>query len=244
MAPEEGKVSSPTAATKRSLSSRDTSPAPAASTATTFFRLPAEIRRVVYKLVLVVRHPIYLFWERSRVHRFGPEIPRRWLALLHVSRQMHGEASAVAYGSNKFTLVDMTKQADILQPFLDGIGSANASFLSHLTIGFPAMEAVDGQPGKAKLSDDDLRVLGLVSEKCAGLTTLETQVYNARSAALRKADDGSSLIAEDAFSQIDAQLRAIPSLRKFMAVVYDMNIDPSITELMKRHGWVVHLYGR
>ena len=95
--------------------------------------LPRNIRDDIFKRVLVVRHPLYLFQDKysAVVETFGPEIPVRWLALLYTNRQVHDEASAVLYGLNRFTLVDTTRQqVRLLQSFLNCIGSERRSTVS------------------------------------------------------------------------------------------------------------------
>ncbi|CAI6095885.1 unnamed protein product [Clonostachys chloroleuca] len=61
-----------------------------------FFSLPAKVRKRIFESILIVTHPIYLFQGNgSQVEAFAPEKPRKWLAPLQTSRQMHKEASAV-----------------------------------------------------------------------------------------------------------------------------------------------------
>ncbi len=75
-----------------------------------FFDLPRHVRDVIYREVLEVAHPLYLFKDsRSpKVELFAPEKRRRWLALLFTNRQLHAEARAILY-SNHFTFVDNAK---------------------------------------------------------------------------------------------------------------------------------------
>jgi hypothetical protein len=73
---------------------------------------------------------------------------------------LNAEASAILYGSNYFTFVDTTpSQADLVQAFLDGIGSANAARLSYLSVNFPAAES---QEETTVLREADLRCLKLL----------------------------------------------------------------------------------
>ena len=124
-------------------------PQPPNSAASALLRIPVKIRNKIYKEVLVVAHPIYLFQDPGcPVETFAPDRPRRWLALLHVNRQMRSEASVIVYGMNSFTLVRTPREpAGLLQAFLDCIGPLNASLLSHICINFPVLE---GQPEERK----------------------------------------------------------------------------------------------
>jgi hypothetical protein len=121
--------------------------------------LPRNVRDDIFRRVLLVAHPLYLFQDgdSSMVETFGPEIRVRWRALLYTNRQVLDEASAVLYGSNNFSLVDTTqKQVVLLQSFLNRIGSTNAGLLSHICINFPVAEHADGQPGGILLREDGL----------------------------------------------------------------------------------------
>ncbi|KAJ4191845.1 hypothetical protein NW767_010752 [Fusarium falciforme] len=68
-----------------------------------FSDLPGTVRQDIYKRVLAVAHPIYLFRDFGpRVESFAPDKPKRWIALLYVNRQISGEAKVVLYGDNNF----------------------------------------------------------------------------------------------------------------------------------------------
>lgn len=66
-----------------------------------FFRLPPELRIIIYGLALVIG--TVRFYEFDGEF-FVPEKPR--LALLRTNRRIHREASEVVYGSNVFSPVD------------------------------------------------------------------------------------------------------------------------------------------
>jgi hypothetical protein len=211
------------------------------SLAISFFTLPREIRNDIYRRVLVVAHPLFLFQDTgSRVETFAPDRPFRWPALLYTNRQVHDEASAVLYGLNHFTFeVEMQHQFGPLQSFLNCIGPVNAGLLSHLSINFPVAESVEGQPGKVTLREDDLRSLKLLQEKCTHLTTLETLVYSQNSRRLINASHDDSQFIREALSQINAQLKAISTLREIIVKFNDGHPTPSVMELMQDLGWVV-----
>jgi hypothetical protein len=149
-----------------------------------FFSLPGDIRNNIYRRVLVMPYPLFLFQDTGSqvVETFAPDRPFRWLALLYTNQQVHGEARAVLYGLNHFTLVETTQhQGGLLQSFLNCIGSVNTGLLSHLSINFPVTESVEGQPGEVILRKDDLHSLKLLQEKYTNLTTLETLIHSRNS---------------------------------------------------------------
>jgi len=203
------------------------------------FSLPRKIRNIIYRKVLVVRHPLYLFQDHPGfpVETFAPEKPRRWLALLYVNRQIHDEASAVLYRSNQFIFVDMTRhQFGLIQSFFSCIGSVNAGSLSHLCINFPVTEIV-GKPEKVILREDSLHTMKLLQDKCPSLTTLETQVHSQNSSGLINHDH--LPFVREALLQIDAQLKAICSLERVIVRFYDGTPIPDVRELMQGFGWVI-----
>ncbi|KAH6884996.1 hypothetical protein B0T10DRAFT_409548 [Thelonectria olida] len=214
---------------------------PATSGTISFLDLPKRIRNDIYKRVLVVGHPIYLFQDKgSRVETFAPDKPIRWLALLHSNRQIYGEARAVLYGMSRFILVDTTQQqVDLLQSFLDCIGPVNANLLSHLCINFPVAENREDQPCEVKLREDGRQSLRLLQENCTNLTTLETFVHSKNSSFLIGADEDNSQFVREALLRIDAQLKAISSLQRIIVRVYIGTLTPLVKDMMRGLGWVV-----
>jgi len=218
----------------------------AASVPAGFLSLPHKIRTNIYKRVLVVAHPLYLFQDTGSqvVESFAPERPFRWLALLYTNRQLHDEASIVLYGSNCFHFMDTAlRQGGLLQSFFNCIGSLNAGLLSHLCINFPVAENAKDQSGIVMLREDDLCSLRLLKENCTSLTTLETLINGRNSTRLINAGDNDSQFIREALSQIDSQLKAISSLKKVIVKYYDGTPTPFVVELMQGLGWVI-LRGR
>ncbi|QYT01013.1 hypothetical protein H0G86_008069 [Trichoderma simmonsii] len=211
-----------------------------------FSDLPERVRYDIYKRVLVIAHPIYLFQDNgSRVETFSPDIPIRWLALLHSNGQIYREARAVLYSMNRFTLVDTTQQqAGLLQSFLDSIGSVNANLLSHLCINFPVVENRKGQSCGVELREDGRQSLKLLQEKCASLKTLETFVHGNNSSFLTETCEGNSQFVREALLRVDAQLKTISSLKQIIVRVYARNLTSSVMDMMRGLGWVVVLGDR
>lgn len=139
---------------------------------------------------------------------------------------------------NHFELVDITKlQIGVLRSFLDCIGPLNAASLSHLCINFPTVVSIDKEPGKVKLRDDSLQSLKLLQDRCTNLSTLETVVHYKNSSLFTRTDQ----FLQEAFSHIDAQLKAIQPLRRIIVRVETQSGLPtsSAKDMMQRLGWVV-----
>ncbi len=206
------------------------------------FSLHSDIRKEIYNRVLVVAHPLYLFQDTGSgvVETFAPERPFRWLSLLYTNRQIHDEARAVLSGSNQFNLLDTTQQqGGLLQSFLDCITSVNASLLSHLSINFPVIKAIEGQPGKAELGEDDMHSLTLLQEECTNLATLEILIHSENSKHLVDPNQGDSQFIREALSEISTQLGAIPSLKKVIVRSYDRTLTPLVIDFMQGLRWEI-----
>jgi hypothetical protein len=251
MVSEERKIAisntaSPDPPPRAGLRSEETISEGTSSVPANFFSLPDDIRNNIYRRVLVVAHPLFLFQDTGSevVETFGPEIPRQWFAFLHVNRQVRDEASAVLYGSNKFHFMDTTQhQRDLIQSFLNCIGSVNGGLLTHLCINFPVAEGVEGQPGKVMLREDDLGSLKLLQEKCTHLTTLETILDRKHSEGLMNPSLDDSQINRDTLTQIDVLLKSFSSLDMVIVRFYGGAPIPSVMQLMQSFGWTV-LRGR
>ncbi|KAF2702782.1 hypothetical protein K504DRAFT_463972 [Pleomassaria siparia CBS 279.74] len=220
-------------------SSQKRDPTLTRSTPISFLHLPRPVRDDIYKRLLVLRHPIYIFQEpNSPVESFAPDRSLQWLALLHTNRQIYTESSAALYGMNQFHLEDITPlQANLLRSFLDCIGPMNAALLSHLCVNFPVAERINGQAQKVELRTDSLQSVRLYQDKCTKLSTLETVVHYKNSSLFREPD----AFLRDALSLIDERLRAIPSLHKIIVRFVDFNGIPtaSAKEFMRELGWIV-----
>lgn len=209
------------------------------STPVSFIDLPRRVRDNIYKRLLVLQHPLYIFQEpNSPIESFAPDRPFRWLALLRTNRQIYIESSAVLYGMNQFQLEDITPlQADLLRSFLDCIGPLNAASLSYLSVNFPVAERINDQAKRLELRTDSLQSVRLYRDKCTKLSTLETVVHYKNSSFFREPDD----FLREALLLIDARLRAIPSLRKIIVRFLDFNGIPtaSAKDYMRELGWIV-----
>lgn len=220
-------------------------PQPPSSTAVGLFTLPIEIRHDIFKRVLAVPDPLYLFQDPGGpVKSFMPNTykPPAWLALLYTSRQVSYEARAVLYGVNRFTLEEVelaSYRGKLLKSFITCIGSVNAGFLSHLRITFPATERIDGQSGEIRLIEDSLQDLRLLQNECTKLNTLEALVYSKSSSYLITDDQDNSKFARDVLLKINAEFRCIPSLSRIIIRVYSGSPASSMRVFLESLGWVV-----
>ncbi|KAK3376806.1 hypothetical protein B0T24DRAFT_619748 [Lasiosphaeria ovina] len=220
-------------------------------------RLPRNVRDNIYRRVLVVPHPLYLYTQGTsdKVELFAPDRPARWLALLYTSRAIHDQAVETLYGSHQFVLVDTARssQAALLQSFLRLIRPANVACLRHICINFPAAVVVDvtderrttgDRTGPSMLCEDELRGLRLIRDKCRGLTTVEMYLHNENSRGVVVAAAGQegemSRHVEQVLAEVDAEFRAIGSWKKKVIVrLYKGPLTPEVAELMQSFGWVV-----
>ncbi|RSL53797.1 hypothetical protein CEP54_010211 [Fusarium duplospermum] len=119
-----------------------------------------EARKEAYNKLLVASSPILVFQESASrpIEFFVPGKPTQWPALpLAKCREYdEQETNAVFYGSNHFNLVDTTtrRETSILQAFLVSPTPAHARLLSHMSLSFPGLEAIQGRPEALGLSQD------------------------------------------------------------------------------------------
>ncbi|KAF4255224.1 hypothetical protein KXX16_005472 [Aspergillus fumigatus] len=218
----------------------DKASSPSSPTYVGFFRLPIELRNRIYKEVLALPQQLVLFQDPGcPVESFAPEKPPQWLALLYTHPQIAKESMAILYSTNRFALEEGTKrQGNLLQSFLDCIGSVNASFLSQLRMDFPAIERKDGQSSEIRLREDGLRILRLLQEKCTNLKALETLVYGSNGGLIAHQETDPQLL-RDVLQNIDAHFRAIGSLRRIVVRVCSGSPAPPTIDFMQQLGWIV-----
>lgn len=204
------------------------------------FSLPLTVRRQIYRSVLTVRHPLYVFQDGgSHPDVFAPEKPHHWLALFWTDRHIYAEARVVLYESNRFVFVDTTpSQLTLIRSFIASIGSANARQLSHLTINFPVVQRLS-TTGKVVLRDDGQKTLDLLRENCVNLKTLEAQVQSDNADNLIKPKHGDTQLVQEGLREIDTQVKAIRSLKNFIVRIYSGGPSSATVESMQEHGWKV-----
>ncbi|KAK1975309.1 hypothetical protein LZ30DRAFT_363686 [Colletotrichum cereale] len=189
--------------------------------------------------------PIFVFQESpSRpIEFFVPGKPTQWLALVLAKCREHNEqeTNAVFYGSNHFNLVDTTTRGEIsiLKAFLVSSTSTHARLLSRMSLSFPALEAVEGQPEALGLTQDGMRTLELLQDRCINLATLEFYVRKDNAFGLVGEAPNDPKSCREALSQVDTQLEAFPYLEKIVIRYHHDRPTSKITQLMQGLGWIV-----
>lgn len=217
------------------------------STAVGIFILPIEIRYDIFRRVLAVPEPLYLFQDPGcPLEAFMPNRPRAWLALLYTSRQVSHEARAVLYGANHFTLeeVEITNyRSNILKSFITSIGPVNAGFLTRLRISFPATEKAHDQLGEIRLREDAVQNLQLLRNNCTGLKKLETLVYDKSSTYLLTESLDNTQSARDVLVRMNAELKGIVSLNTIIVRFCSDSPAPWVRGCLEDLGWIVLIGG-
>lgn len=209
------------------------------------FSLPVELRHTIYKEVLAVQHPLFLFQDPGcPIETFTPERPHRWLALLYTNRKVSMEARAVLYGANDFVLEDVSqRQGSLLDSFLTCIGPVNAGFLSRLRVNFPIIESIDDFSDDIRIREDGLQSLRLLQDRCTNLKILETLVYGQVSRLITEKEISNHSF-RSVLLDIDTRFKTIASLNKIIVRFCSGSPASSTKEFMKQLGWIVLLGNR
>jgi hypothetical protein len=148
---------------------------------------------------------------------------------------VHGEASPLFYGQNRFSFVRTTSQE--VASFLGRIGARNASYIRHLLIDFPAFLSLS--PGDITLKDDSIGILATIWDGCSNLSTLRTSLdsTNLTEVILDSLDDFT--VAEEALKLVAAHFGAISSLQEIILEVYEEGPSSYIRRGMESHGWKI-----
>jgi len=206
-----------------------------------------EARKDAYNKMLVASSPIFVFQESASrpIEFFVPGKPTQWPALplakcLEYNEQ---ETNAVFYGSNHFNLVDTTTQREtsILQAFLVSPTPTHARLISHMSLSFPGLEAVQGRPEALGLTQDGIHTLKLLQDYCVNLTTLELYVHKSNAFGLVGEAPGDSQSPHEALSQVDVRLKVVPSLKRILIRYYYDRPTPEVVQSMQGLGWIVQM---
>ncbi|KAM0487675.1 hypothetical protein ACHAP7_001478 [Fusarium lateritium] len=196
-----------------------------------------EARKVTYNKLLVALGPIFVFQKSpSRPIEFfvpGKPTPTQWpvLPLARCREYNEQETDAVFYSLNHFHLVDDATgcESSILRAFL----------LSHMSLSFPTFEAVQGQPGTLQLQQDRIYSFKLLRDCYTNLDTLEFYVHKGNAFGLIQEAPGNIKSLHEALSQVNAQLKAITSLKRIMIRFYYDRPASEATKLIQGLGWEV-----
>ncbi|KAL6913367.1 hypothetical protein FSHL1_011051 [Fusarium sambucinum] len=204
-----------------------------------------EALKDAYNKMLVASDPIFVFQESASrpIEFFVPGKPTQWptLPLAKCREFNEPETNAVFYGSNHFHFVDTTmrRETSILEAFLVSPTPTHARLLSHISLSFPALEAVQGRPEVLGLQQDGMRSLKLLRDYCTNLKTLEFYVHQSNAFGLVEETPSNLQPLHEALLQVDVQLKAISSLKKIVIRCYHDRPTPGVMQLMQGFGWIV-----
>lgn len=198
--------------------------------------VPPEIRKVIYERILGMEWliPVVFFQDDDgggacRMAGGWTFKPKHWTAILFVNRQMYAEASDMLYSGNRFYFLDDSRRQDGgLQQFLSGIGMANASTLRYVCINFPGQEVEKAWQAS----------LNVLREKCRSMTTLELFLRDRNAGALT----GTASSAYENMIRVDAQMKAISSLKRIVIRDQGRVVTRLGRELMSGLGWSVDAF--
>lgn len=202
------------------------------------FDLDDKTRDIIYRLVLTLPHPLYLYQDVSaKIKAFAPDKPAYWLAPLRVNRQMNRESSAIAYCSNYFSVVDTAqRQNSVLQAFCGTIGRENGRQLTYICMSFPAARV---RSGKVTLEGDDLQILGLLRENCPTIKTVESHLYLRNSGDADWTDDTEGQVTRRVSEIYAPELSTLMALETVVVRVHGGKPAPTAMEAMQNLGWTV-----
>lgn len=188
-----------------------------------FLDLPGELRNEIYKHVVVKKTRVVLRFQR-RLYPLD-------LNLLLVNKQVYTEASAICFGYNSFDITMLSVPR--LETFITKVGATNLSQIKHLEIDFPMITLTDNgtvpiDPDSGTFSvaldETSTRVLSILEEHFVNLTTI--RLFKARVFLTYRENQNHHTLDNQrhlkralALLQVDAALRAIPSLKTIYLLV-------------------------
>lgn len=202
-----------------------------------FRYLPTEVKNKIYRELLVHTNTIFLditAWSRqpsifgtsSRCYSISLCL---YPSILLLNKTVHHEASSLLCSQNRFEIED----SELLTAFLNQ-RPRNAAFLRHLIAVFPKLQD-SGNSGMATTDDESLRMLDLIHEKCDNIIILSLRTEERREFLLNAFG---VRIVDQALMSLDAQLRAILTLRKLRIQVCNKPNRSTLREKMGRYGWI------
>ncbi|KAK3366490.1 hypothetical protein B0H63DRAFT_442850 [Podospora didyma] len=162
-----------------------------ADTPASFLTLPSELRNGIYELILLHHEPI----------KCAP-------GLLRANNFIHGEASPLFYGQNRFSFIRTTPEE--IASFLNQIGSRNTGYIRHILIDFPEFLYLD--PGDITHEEDSVDILANIWNWCTNLSTLTTSLYSTNAMEARLGNLEHNTVSNEALKLVDNHFRAISSL--------------------------------
>lgn len=200
-----------------------------------FFKLPIELRLIIYRLVIVER-PFTSSGEYERVPPVcGPVSrerwpPHQWLALARTCRQAYDEAVPLVYRSHKFWLGrdEPRDQLQQVRRFLKTVPQTNLLCLTNVWLAFPEVKVNpfvdDDDDGLAEITPDSLTCLKVLRNSCPNVTgvyLLLERSYNERLYRRMEGRYGGRYLRtfQRLLGEIDAELGEFPSLSKVVVLL-------------------------
>jgi hypothetical protein len=197
---------------------------------TNFLSLPGELRNKIYAQVLVLEESIDP-WSWSQKLALNP-------TLLCANKAISLEASSLLYAQNGF---DFTKyEFERVAEFLDKIGRHNTKHIRRVYIDFPHIE----DDATLDLEDHSNRVLAKIRSECVNLSTVITSLGSTNAMELKLDAFDSPKLVDKALALVDAQLRAILSLKEVIVEVYEDGPSADIRRKMEAYGWSMKTNGQ
>lgn len=190
--------------------------------------LPAEIRIMIYKHVLVGRSPIRAATGARDL------VPN----LLLTNTTIYHEAKSLLYRYNCFDFVD-PDCGEIFGLFVK-IGATNASRIQYIEIRFPGLKNDDGYVSLIRDCDLILRLIQprCPNTKCLIVDSLITQIFER---AFMPGLCNDPKFFEAMLEVVDAHFRAFPCVQEIIIEVREEQPSSFIQKKMKSLGWIVVL---
>lgn len=157
------------------------------------------------------------------------------MGLLRASKTVHGEASSVFYGQNRFDLTG--DDPEKLASFLQQIGSHNAGYIRHIIIDFPEFLYLDS--GDVTIDERSDSILANIQSSCANLSALTTTLYSTNTMELRLDHLDHPKVATAALKLVDTRFRAISSITEIILEVYEDGPSDHLRRSMESYGWTL-----
>lgn len=139
------------------------------------------------------------------------------------------------YSQNRFDFTGAIPEA--LASFLEQIGSHSAGCIRHILIDFPEFLYLD--PGDVALEESSVNILVSIQSGCANLSTVTTSLNSTNAMECQLDNLEHPNIATEALKLVDAQFRAISSLKEIVLEVYEDGPGDHLRKVMESYGWTL-----
>lgn len=197
-----------------------------------FLDLPRELRDLIYQFCLIGKEPVdpWRDWY-YQVPSYGLAI-----SLLRVSKAVYREASPVLYSQNIFEFDK--RPPDMVDRFLDRIGSINAYQIRHIKVDFP--DVYGSLCGHLRLGQGLDCVLWDTRHRCPHVHTVTVSNWYVSGLVILcwPPPDRYLEFATAVLTWVDSLFRSLPSLRQIVVEPRGY-LDPNhhVRQEMARLGW-------